>query len=103
MRVTHRNHLTNALAECKADADDDGKKGKQIMPYLARCGSQSEAPKKDYRKVLLSDLSPEADNTFVGSKSAIALFRSRPYVIRYGSNSSARYGCVQSQRQARAV
>jgi hypothetical protein len=30
MRLTHSNHLNNALAECKADADDDGKKGKQM-------------------------------------------------------------------------
>jgi hypothetical protein len=65
MRVTHRNHLNNALAEYKADADDDGKKGKQIMPYLARCVVLRAGPQKRLPQVLLNDLSPEADKTEV--------------------------------------
>ena len=65
MRVTHRNHLNNALAECKADADDDGKKGKTNYAVPRSLRGSKSGPQKRLPQVLLSDLSPEADKTEV--------------------------------------
>ena len=69
MRVTHRNHLNNALAECKADADDDGKKGKQVMPTSLAAWFLERAPGK---------ITASSVKRFIADKTEVALFRSRP-------------------------